>query len=129
MWTSLISDKKQWISVFGDKYTPKSLNISYAIFKDNSIALKVYAPIEENTCPEKWLRNGHNEYEFEILLNEISDVKISNFSFYGPIHIEVNNNETYNDIHIEINNYCTLDCVAKRIFMTNIKAYYNDNSA
>jgi len=128
MWTSLISDKKQWISIFGDKYTPKSLNISYAILKDNSITLKVYAPIERNICPEKWVRNGHNEYEFEILLNKISEVRISNFSFYGAIHIEITNNETYSDIHIEINSYCKIHCIAQNTSMTNIKAYYNDNS-
>ncbi|SDO69023.1 Immunity protein 50 [Pseudomonas arsenicoxydans] len=129
MWTSLISDKKQWISVFGDKYTPKSLNISYAIFKDNSIKLKLYAPIEENKCPEKWLSNEHNKYEFELLFNQVCDVKISNFSFYGPIHIDITNNKNQNDIHIEINNYCKLACTAQSISAINIKAYHNDNSA
>ncbi|PWK26982.1 Imm50 family immunity protein [Pseudomonas sp. OV226] len=128
MWTSLISNKKQWESIFGVNYTPKKLKISYAIFKDNSITLTLYNAIEGNEAPDKWLKNGYNEYEFELLLNNVTNVNITNFSFYGALDLTIIKNSTDNDIQIEINNFCKIECKAQSISAINIKAYHNDGS-
>jgi hypothetical protein len=129
MWTSLISNKKQWSSIFGDNYTPKKLEISYAIFKDNSITLKLHNVIEGSEAPDKWLKNGYDEYEFELLLNDVSKVDITNFSFYGSVDLTIIKNISDNDIQIKINNFCKIECKAQSISAINIKAYHNDDSA
>jgi hypothetical protein len=128
MWTAFIANNKKWTSIFGDNYTPKNLNISYAILKDHSITLKLNSPLENDKAPLKWIKNGCNEFEFDLLLNHINSIEISKFSFYGPICITIEKKSTEHEICIKNLKDNILKCTANSVFISNVNAYHNDHS-
>jgi hypothetical protein len=75
MWTSYISNKKQWTSSFGEKYSPSNMRTSYALPDGDSIRLNLYTLIDHAVSPKKWLERDHNEYEFQIYINGIDNFK------------------------------------------------------
>lgn len=128
MWTDFISDKKQWLAIFGNGYTPTNLSISHAIFSDNAITLKLFSHLTGNSYPEKWMKNGYNEYTFDLIINGVTTVEIINFSFYGPLELEIKKHNNNYEIKTTINTLCNFACSASAIFTTNIKAYHNDGA-
>ncbi|MBC3364826.1 Imm50 family immunity protein [Pseudomonas sp. SWRI154] len=128
MWTDYITNKKKWTSVFGDNYTPEYLSIVYATLMDCSITLKLASPIETNNCPAKWIENGYNEFEFDLLLDQIDSISISKFNFHGSICITIAKSTEAHEILLKISDNCVINCIARGISISNIKAYYNDHS-
>lgn len=39
-------------------------------------------------------KNGYNEYTFDLIINGVTTVEIINFSFYGPLELEIKNTTT-----------------------------------
>ncbi|QRK85378.1 hypothetical protein JN757_06285 [Pseudomonas granadensis] len=128
MWTDYITDKKQWLAIFGDGYTPPNISISHAIFSDNAITLKLFSNLTGDSYPAKWIKNGYNECAFDLIINNVTTVEIINFSFYGPLDLKIKNNDNKYEIKATINMLCNFTCSASAIFITNIKAYHNDGA-
>jgi hypothetical protein len=128
MWTAFIANNRTWTSIFGENYNPQELSISYATLKDQSITLKLNSPIDPKNAPIKWIEKDYNEFEFELLLEQIHLLDISNFNFYGPIRIAIEKNLSEHKIHLTISDRCTVNCKADGIFISNINAYHNDYS-
>lgn len=111
MWPYNIQNNAQWIYVFGKNHTPenltpknltpKNLNISYAIFENQSMRLKLNSPIEPDHCPSKWTDKGYNEFEFELLLDQVNSITINEFNFSGPICIFIEKNKIDHEIHLK----------------------------
>ena len=80
MWTNYISDKKQWLAIFGDGYAPTDLNISYAILRDNAITLKLFSRLKDNSYPDKWIKNEYNEFSFDLIINNATTLEVEIFN-------------------------------------------------
>ena len=128
MWPYNIQNNAQWIYVFGKNHTPKNINISYAIFENQSMRLKLNSPIEPDHCPSKWIDKGYNEFEFELLLDQVNSITINEFNFSGPICISIKKNKTDHEIHLNTLDKCITKCTARGVYISNIKAYHNDYS-
>lgn len=128
MWTDYISEKKQWISIFGNNYAPGNLNISYAIFGANAITLKLFSHIEGSGFPEKWIKNDYNEYSFDLIINNVDAVEITDFNFDGRLQLSIENDNKEYKIKIKIGTNCHFACTASGIFVSNIKSYKNDGA-
>ncbi|WP_080628590.1 Imm50 family immunity protein [Pseudomonas alvandae] len=128
VWTAFVANNRNWKSIFGENYNPKKLSISYAILKDQSITIKLNSPIDSNNCPIKWMEKGYNEFEFELFLEQIHSVDISNLIFCGPIQITIEKKPSEYEIRLKISDMCTVNCKADRISISNISAYHNDYS-
>jgi hypothetical protein len=129
MWTKQISDDKQWLFIFGENHAPTNLNISHAILLDRSVILKLYSPLENQPCPKKWIEKNYNEYEFDLTINEVSTLNITDFNAHGSIELKIEKTGDDCKIEITISNNCKITCKARQIFVSNIKAYHNDGSA
>ena len=128
MWTSSISNKKQWTSIFGESHSPAKMCISYARFEGNCIYLKLHSEIEQAFAPKKWLEKQYNEYEFGIYINNVKDIKVENFSFTGVARISITKNDQIYKFKLEINDSCSATFKAESITIANIKAYRNDGA-
>lgn len=128
MWTDFIANSIKWTSVFGEKYTPRNLRISYAIFKDDSITLKLNSPIEPGKCPGKWIQKGYDEFDFDLLLDHINSITIRHFIFYGPIELSIEQTLTSYEVHMKALGHCVISCTVRGAFVSNINAFHNDQS-
>jgi hypothetical protein len=128
MWTNYISDKKQWLAIFGNSYAPADLNISHAILRDNAITLKLFSRLEGNSYPDKWIKNEYNEYSFDLIINNVTALEIRNFNLYGQLELQINKKNSDFEITATINSACNFKCSASGIFISNIKAYNNDGA-
>ncbi|MBP5952959.1 Imm50 family immunity protein [Pseudomonas iridis] len=128
MWTSAISNRKQWSSIFGEDHSPATLHTSYVMLDGSSICLKLYSQVEQKVAPKKWLEKDYNEYEFQLYLVNIESFKVENFNFSGLTTITVTQDGSNHKINLEFGNSCTATCVAKSITIANIKAYHNDGA-
>ncbi|UVM52598.1 hypothetical protein LOY38_11450 [Pseudomonas sp. B21-015] len=73
-------------------------------------------------------KNGYNEFEFDLTLNDISTVAISQFNFHDTIDLTIERNSTQYDVKIKTPDTCRATYQAQGIFISNIKAYHNDGS-
>lgn len=125
MWTSSISNKKQWTSIFGEDYSPTSMGTSYVMLDGNSICLKLYSQVEQAVAPKKWLEKDYNEYEFQLYIINVENFNVENFNFSGPTTITVTPDNSNYKVTLEFGNSCAATCNAKKITIANIKAYHN----
>ena len=125
MWTSSISNKKQWTSIFGEDYSPTSMRTSYVMLDGNSICLKLCSQVEQAVAPKKWLEKDYNEYEFQPYIINVENFNVENFNFSGPTTITVTQNDSNYKVTLGFGNSCTATCNAKNITIANIKAYQN----
>ncbi len=128
MWTNYISDKKQWLAIFGNGYAPTDLNISHAILRDNAITLKLFSRMKDNSYPDKWIKNEYNEFSFDLIINNATTLEVKNFNLCGPLELKINKNNSEFEIKATINSLCNITCKASGIFINNIKAYNNDGA-
>ncbi|MHC3823408.1 MULTISPECIES: Imm50 family immunity protein [unclassified Pseudomonas] len=128
MWIDYISDKKQWLAIFGNNYEPADLHISHAIFRDNAITLKLFSHLKGDSYPDKWIKNEYNEYSFDLIINDVKTVEIRNFNLYGKLKLEIKKNNNEHEIKATVNALCNFTCIASGIFIANIKAYNNDGA-
>jgi hypothetical protein len=124
MWTSSISNKKQWTSIFGEDYSPTGMRTSYVMLDGNSICLKLCSQVEQAVAPKKWLEKDYNEYEFQLYI-----INVENFNFSGPTTITVTQDGSNYKVTLGFGNSCTVTCNAKNISIANIKAYHNCGAA
>jgi hypothetical protein len=135
MWTSSISNKKQWTSIFGEDYSPTSMRTSYVMLDGNSICLKLCSQVEQAVAPKKWLEKYYNEYEFQLYIIDVENFNVENFNvenfnvenfnFSGPTTITVTQDGSNYKVTLGFGNSCTATCNAKNITIANIKAYHN----
>jgi hypothetical protein len=127
MWTSSISNKKQWASIFGETYSPSSMRTSYVMLDGNSIYLKLSSKIEQ-TAPKKWLEKNYNEYEFQLYIIDIEKFNVENFNFSGTTTLKIEKENSNYKVTIKFENNCIAICQAKNITVANITAYNNDGA-
>lgn len=125
MWTSSISNKKQWTSIFGEDYSPTSMRTSYVMLDGNSICLKLCSQVEQAVAPKKWLEKNYNEYEFQLYIINVENFNVENFNFSGPTTMTVTQDGSNYKVTLGLGNSCTATCNAKNITIANIKAYHN----
>ncbi|MDI3398124.1 hypothetical protein QLG12_07910 [Pseudomonas sp. V88_4] len=128
MWTSAISNKKQWTSIFGEHHLPNNIYVSYAMLDGTSINLNLRCSIEQATAPKKWLKKSYNEYEFNLYIVNIEDFIVENFNFSGSINISIKQDGPSYKIELGFANSCKAMFSAKNITIANIKAYYNNGA-
>ncbi|WP_408980403.1 Imm50 family immunity protein [Pseudomonas sp. B21-051] len=127
MWTSSISNKKQWTSIFGETYSPSSMRTSYVMLDGNSICIKLSSKIEQ-AAPKKWLTKNYNEYEFQLYIVDIENFNVENFNFSGTTTLTIEGKSSDYKVTIKFENNCVATCQAKNISIANIKAYNNDGA-
>lgn len=128
MWTSSISNKKQWTCVFGENYSPSSMRASYVMLDGNSICLRLNSQIEQTAAPKKWLERDYNEFEFQLYLVDVDNFVVKNFNFSGAITITITERDSHYHVALEFKNTCIASCQAKNITVANIKAYHHDGA-
>lgn len=127
MWTSAISNKKQWTSIFGETYSPSSMRTSYVMLAGNSICIKLSSKIEQ-AAPKKWLTKNYNEYAFQLYIVEIENFNVENFNFSGTTTLTIEGKSLDYKVTIKFENNCAVTCQAKNISIANITAYNNDGA-
>lgn len=128
MWTSSISNKKQWTSILGEDHSPARVHTSYVILDGNSICLKLYSQVEHSVAPKKWREQDYNEYEFQLHIVNVESFNVESFNLSGPTNIIITQDGSNQRIKLEFGSSCIATCTAKSITIANIKAYHNDGA-
>lgn len=110
-----------WKSIFGES-TPKETNIDMVILRGKTILIRAFAPIDGMTYPHKWDTNGFNSFDFEILINETSNIYVENYLILGSFDISAD----LPNITIKVKNGCTIKCQAKSLSIININGFYDE---